>query len=261
MASPFRLDGRTAVVTGAAGAIGRAIAMTYAAAGVKVVCADLDAEGAERVAKEITDEGGTALAHRVDVSAAGEMTALVARAVEEFGALDIMCNNAGILIRRPVLEVTPEEFQKVVAVNLHSVFYGCQAAARVMGSGGVIINMASAIIDRPSAERASYAASKGGVQQLTRAFAVELGGLGIRVAGIAPGWVVSGITQQDYVGEDGELDEARFADRVNDRASTSPMNRIVDAQDIAHAALYLASDAGAALTGQILRVNGGTVLV
>jgi 3-oxoacyl-[acyl-carrier protein] reductase len=261
MAGVFQLEGKVAVVTGAASGIGKAIATTYAAAGAKVVCADLDAEGAQRVAKEVADDGGTAFSHRVDVSDADQVTALVARAVEEFGALDIMCNNAGILIRRPVLDITPEEFQKVLAVNLHGVFYGCQAAARAMKRGGVIINMASAIIDRPSTERASYAASKGGVQQLTRAFAVELGGLGIRVAGIAPGWVVSGITQQDYVREDGALDEARFTDRVNDRASTSPLNRIVDAQEIAHAALYLASDAGAALTGQILRVNGGTVLV
>lgn len=257
----FRLTGKVAVVTGAASGIGRAIATTYASAGAWVVCADLDAAGAELVAKEIVDADGTAIPYGIDVSDADQVTALVARAVDEFGGLDVMCNNAGILIRRPVLEISPEEFQKVIGVNLNGVFFGCQAAARVMEPGGVIINMASGIIDRPSAERASYAASKGGVQQLTRAFALELGERGIRVAGIAPGWVVTGITQQDYVDEQGVLDEKRFAARVADRAATSLMNTVVDADEIAYAALYLASDAGRALNGQVLRVNGGTVLV
>lgn len=261
MADAFRLDGRVAVVTGAASGIGRAIATTYAAAGARVVCADLDAAAADLVARQIVDAGGTAVAHGVDVSDAEQVTRLVSRAVDEFGKLHVMCNNAGILIRRPVLEVSPEEFQRVIAVNLNGVFYGCQAAARAMERGGVIINMASGIIDRPSAERASYAASKGGVQQLTRAFALELGDRGIRVAGIAPGWVITGITQQDYVDEEGVLDERRFAARVADRAATSPMNAVVEAEEIGYAALYLASDVGAPLNGQILRVNGGTVLV
>ncbi|MET0196134.1 MAG: SDR family oxidoreductase, partial [Rhodococcus fascians] len=158
-------------------------------------------------------------------------------------------------------EITPEEFNRVLSVNLNGVMFGCQAAARVMGPGSTIINMASGIIDRPSVGRASYAASKGAVVQLTRAFALELGPSKIRVNGVAPGWVVSGITRQGYVDSDGSVDEEAFETRIADRAAGSPMNSIVDSDDVAFAVLYLASDAGRSYTGQVLRCNGGTVMV
>jgi 3-oxoacyl-[acyl-carrier protein] reductase len=259
--SAFSLDGRIAVVTGAGGGIGAATAVQLAAAGATVVCADLDGDAAQAVAAQIVADGGSASGHAVDVSSAPAVDALVAAAVADHGRLDIMVNNAGILILRPILEITPEEFQKVLAVNLNGVMYGCQAAARVMEPGSSIINMASGIIDRPSLGRASYAASKGGVVQLTRAFALELGEKGIRVNGVAPGWVVSGITQQSYVSDDGSVDEDAFAQRIADRAAGSPLNTIVESDDIALAVVYLASDAGRSYTGQILRANGGTVMV
>ncbi|MET0145696.1 MAG: SDR family NAD(P)-dependent oxidoreductase [Ilumatobacteraceae bacterium] len=257
----FDLTGKVAVVTGAGGGIGESCAKVLAAAGATVVCADLDAAGAERVAAEIVADGGKAAGRRVDVTSALEVTALVAEAVAYHGQLDIMVNNAGILILTPILDISPGEFQKVLEVNLHGVMYGCQAAARVMRPGSSIINMSSGIIDRPSPGRASYAASKGAVHQLTRAFALELGPAGIRVNGVAPGWVITGITQQSYVNDDGAVDEAAFVARVADRAAGSPLNSIVEPHDVGLAVLYLASDAGRAYTGQVLRTNGGTVMV
>ena len=261
MRSVFSLEGKIAIVTGAGSGIGAATAVQLAAAGASVVCADLDVDAAKAVAQQIVVGGGTAYAEGVDVSSAPEVDVLVASAVAQYGQLDIMVNNAGILILSPILEISPEEFQKVLAVNLHGVMYGCQAAARVMAPGSAIINMASGIIDRPSLGRASYAASKGGVHQLTRAFALELGPMGIRVNGVAPGWVVTGITQQHYVGKDGSVDQSAFAERIADRAAGSPLNQIVEPADIAHAVVYLASEAGKSYTGQVLRTNGGTVMV
>ncbi|MET0712366.1 MAG: SDR family NAD(P)-dependent oxidoreductase, partial [Jiangellaceae bacterium] len=146
----FDLTGKVAVVTGAGGGIGESCAKVLAAAGATVVCADLDAAGAERVAAEIVADGGKAAGRRVDVTSALEVTALVAEAVAYHGQLDIMVNNAGILILTPILDISPGEFQKVLEVNLHGVMYGCQAAARVMRPGSSIINIASGIIDRPS---------------------------------------------------------------------------------------------------------------
>ena len=261
LSEAFSLSGKTAIVTGGGGDIGAAISGIYAEAGANVVVADLSADQAQVVAGKIGAGGGRAVARAVDVSNPASVDALVTSTVQEFGRLDVMVNNAGILVLRPILDISPEEFSQVLGVNLNGVMYGCQAAARVMEPGSVIVNMASGIIDRPSADRASYAASKGGVVQLTRAFATELGPAGIRVNGIAPGWVISGITRQSYIDQDGNLDEETFAARVSDRAAGSPLKTIVDADDIGYAALYLAAPAGKAYTGQILRTNGGTVMV
>lgn len=257
----FDLTGKVAIVTGAGSGIGESCAKVLASAGAVVVCADLDAAGAERVAAEIVAGGGAADGRRVDVTSAIAVTELVESTVAAHGRLDTMVNNAGILILTPILDISPEEFQKVLEVNLHGVLYGCQAAARVMQPGSSIINMASGIIDRPSPGRSSYAASKGGVHQLTRAFALELGPAGIRVNGVAPGWVVTGITQQSYVDDDGVVDQEALAARVADRAAGSPLNAVVEPDDIGLAVLYLSSDAGRSYTGQVLRTNGGTVMV
>ncbi|MET0784513.1 MAG: SDR family NAD(P)-dependent oxidoreductase, partial [Leifsonia flava] len=135
----FDLTGKVAVVTGAGSGIGESCAKVLASAGALVVCADLDATGAQRVAAEIVADGGKAAGRRVDVSSAPEVTELVAAAVADHGQLAIMVNNAGILILTPILDISPEEFQKVLEVNLHGVMYGCQAAARVMKPGSSII--------------------------------------------------------------------------------------------------------------------------
>lgn len=189
------------------------------------------------------------------------MTEVVSAAVSEFGSLDIMANVAGIMVEQLMLDVTPDDFNRVLAVNLHGVLYGCQAAARLMNDGGSIVNVASSIIDYASAGRGSYAASKGGVVHITRTLALELGARDIRVNGVAPGWTVSGLTRRHFLNAAGEFDYERQKEVVDQKSAGSPLGRVCTPRDTALAVLYLASDAGSYYTGQILRSNGGVPMV
>lgn len=256
----FLVPGRTAVVTGAGSGIGEETAAVLAAAGARVVCADLNEAQAQRVAKRITDDGGEAIGVRVDVTDHDDVTRVVAEAISRFGSLDIMCNVAGILIMNELVDVSPEEFDRVLSVNLKGVLYGSQAAARVMNDGGRIINIASTIIDKPSVGRGSYAASKGGVEQLNRTLALELGPRGIRVNGIAPGWVETGLTSQHFTTATGEVDEAKRAEYIASKMGGSPLGTVTSPQDVPLGVLYLASEAGSFITGQMLRINGGMTM-
>lgn len=259
-ASAFDLSGRVAVVTGAAGGIGADCARVLGSAGAHVVVADLDAGGAEKVAASIEADGGSASAAGLDVSDKRQVDEVFRAAHARHGQLDVVCNNAGIMIERPVMQISESEFDRVLAVNLKGVLFGCQAAGHLLGRGGSIVNMASAIIDRPSPGRASYAASKGGVVQLTRSFALELGERGIRVNAVAPGWVVTGITERHFVDDTGAEDAARRDEIIAGKAGGSPLGIIGEPRDMALAVLYLAADASRFYTGQVLRPNGGTVM-
>ncbi|MCX4815214.1 SDR family oxidoreductase [Streptomyces sp. NBC_01239] len=251
------MTGKVAVVTGAASGIGRASAEVLAAAGARVVVADLDEEGAAAVAAGIGKEGGEAVAHQVDVADPGAVDALADAAVSGFGQLDVLVNNAGIMLRRPLTEVSPEEFDRVLSVNLKSILYGGQAAARVMRPGSSIVNTLSTIIDFATPGTGSYAASKKAGEALTRTFAVELGPRGIRVNGVAPGWTDTGITRQRHVADSGEFQQGRFDELAHKMATASPLGTVAEAIDSAHAVLYLASEASRCVTGHVIRVNGG----
>ena len=261
IAGTFALPGKVAIVTGGGAGIGEATAGVLAAAGARVVVADRDEDGAERVAKEIVAAGGEAVARSVDVTGHAAVTALVEGTVAEFGGLDILVNNAGIMVRRPALEIPPEEFDRILSVNLMGVFHGCQAAGRVMRRGAAIVNMLSEIIDRGTAETGSYAAAKKGAEALTRTFAVELGPRGVRVNGIAPGWTVSAMTRQRGFDERGRFHQDRFDAMRARLASLSPLGVVNEPIDVAYAVLYLVSAAGRAISGQVLRVNGGSSMV
>ncbi|MFI6407516.1 SDR family NAD(P)-dependent oxidoreductase [Streptomyces sp. NPDC050548] len=257
LSNVFRLNGRVAIVTGGGSGIGRASAEVLAAAGARVVVADLDEEGAETTVAHIKEQGGEAVARRVDVADPTAVNDLVDGTVSGLGRLDVLVNNAGIMIRRPLTELPPEEFDRVLSVNLKSVLYGGQAAARVMEPGSSIVNTLSTIIDFATVGTGSYAAAKKGGEALTRTFAVELGPRGIRVNGVAPGWTDSGITRQRGVDETGEFQQDRFDELARKMASSSPLGAVAEPIDSAYAVLYLASEASRFVTGHVIRVNGG----
>lgn len=256
----FGLQGRVAVVTGAASGIGRAVAEVLAGAGARVVLGDLDADGAESVAKGIRAAGGGAAAQRVDVSQRSEVESLVARAVREFGGLDILCNIAGIPCDGRLEELDEKGFDRILGVNLKGTLYGCQAAIPAMAKrgGGSIINVSSGAIDLPVAGYGAYAITKAGVAQLTQTLAQEVGARGIRVNAIAPGATVTAFTERHLKNPDGSRNEAAYAGFISKMESMSPIGKVGEAVDQAWLVLYLASDAARFCTGQIWRANGGS---
>jgi 3-oxoacyl-[acyl-carrier protein] reductase len=247
----FRLDGKVAVVTGAASGIGRATAVVLSDAGARLVLGDRDEAGLDKTMTMV----GEATAVPTDVSRKADVEVLVGRAMSDFGRLDVMANVAGIMgAAGPVTDIEEGPLDRVLAVNLKGVFFGCQAALRVMGQqgSGSIVNMASAAIDHPAAGLAAYSMAKAGVAMLTRVAAQEGGPVGVRVNAIAPGFVVTPMTQRG--------DAERMASVEDSMRRRSPLGAIGEPEDIANAVLYLASDASRFMTGQILRPNGGTVM-
>ncbi|MFM7225536.1 MAG: SDR family NAD(P)-dependent oxidoreductase, partial [Actinomycetota bacterium] len=185
----FDLSGRIAVLTGVASGIGQATAHMLASAGATIVGGDVDEAGARATADAIVAAGGTARAVRTDVTRRADIDALVDGAAAEFGRVDIMGNIAGVPHNRLVADCTDEEFERILAINLKSVFYGCQAAIRHMvpqGSGN-IVNISSGAIDTPAPTLACYGMTKAAVAMLTKTLATEVGPNGVRVNAIAPG--------------------------------------------------------------------------
>lgn len=260
VSADFRVDDQVAIVTGAGGGIGEAIARVLAGAGARVVVADLDLDAAQKVAKAIDGDGSAAVAQCVDVTDAASVDQLVGATMAQFGKLDIYVNNAGIQQRRDALDITPDEFSRILAVDLNGVLYGSQAAARVMKAGSSIINILSFIVDRSTAGTASYGAAKSGAWALTRTFAIELGPRGIRVNGVAPGWTATALSRRRAVDEQGNFDEARWQDLLGRMSALSPLGSVAEPADSANAVLYLASPAARFLTGQVIRVNGGATM-
>jgi 3-oxoacyl-[acyl-carrier protein] reductase len=259
----FSLAGRAAVVTGAASGIGRAAAEVLAGAGAAVVLGDVDEEACAAAAAGIAGAGGTAVAQRVDVTRRAEVEALVDRAVAEFGRLDVMANVAGIAADGPLEEATEEELDRVVAVNLKGVLFGCQAAVRVMKErrSGSIINVSSTAIDTPAPGYGLYAITKAGVAQLTKTLAFEVGRYGIRVNTLAPGMTLSGFTARHIYEPDGTVNRARYEAFVERMRRLSPLGIVGEPIDQAYLILYLASDASRFCTGTTWRANGGQAMV
>jgi 3-oxoacyl-[acyl-carrier protein] reductase len=255
----FRLDGRSAVVTGAASGIGAAISEVLAAAGASVMAGDVNEAGAAAVAERICAAGGEAAAQRCDVAHRADVEALVARAQQAFGRLDVLCNVAGVPSDGPLADVSDAELDRVLAINLKGTLYGCQAALPVMAAqkSGSIVNVSSAVIDLPSAGYGVYAISKAGVASLTQTLALEAGPLGVRVNAIAPGATVTAFTSRHLRGPDGSPDPQRLDAFVDAMRRRSPLGRVGEAIDQGWLVLYLASDASRFCTGQIWRANGG----
>ena len=243
----MRLQGRIAAITGGALGIGRATGRLFAAEGATVALGDVDVAGAEAVAKEIVAGGGRALAVGMDVGDAGQVRDFVDRVVSELGRLDVMFANAGIAHSAPFLEHPEAEWHRVLRVNLSGVFFCCQAAARQMvrQGGGRIIATASINGFRGVENLVGYNVAKAGVIELTKTLAVELAKHHIAVNAIAPAQIDTRLTQS--------LPEEARARRV----ARIPMGRFGEVDEVAKAALFLASDDAAFITGHTLAVDGG----
>lgn len=251
-----RVAGKVVVVTGAASdpGLGHSSAIALAREGARLVVTDLDAEGAERCAEKIRKLGGDALALHHDVTDEEKWTAVIGKTIETFGRLDVLVNNAGIAVLKPLAELSLADWDKQISVNLTSVFLGCKSAALAMGKsgGGSIVNLSSVagLIGLPNCS--AYAASKGGVRLMTKALAAELGPQNIRCNSVHPGVIW---TNMQAGAGGGSRDNA-------ERMSASlPLARLGEPQDIANIVVYLASDEANYVTGGEFVVDGGMTAV
>ncbi|CAM8652784.1 MAG: SDR family NAD(P)-dependent oxidoreductase [Actinobacteria bacterium] len=256
----FSLHGRTAVITGAAGGIGRQAAITFTQAGANVVIADVGIAGLEETAALVAAAGGKATVVPTDVSDRDQVNALADAAIKTHGRLDIWANVAGVIRYMNIVDATPEDVEFITKVNLWGTYWGVAAAGRAMTNGGSIINVSSAGGDMPAPTLSIYAMTKAAVSHLTRCAAVELGANDIRVNAIAPGFTDTPMVQGRWTNADGSVNEAERESYTTTRAAQSPLGTIATAEDQSWAMLYLASDASRFVTGQVIRPNGGVVM-
>ena len=245
----MRFAGKVIVITGAAQGIGRASAVRFLSEGAKVVLADVNAERLEATAREI-GAPDTVLAVVTDVARKDQVDALIAKAVAQFGRIDVMVNNAGIAPVMEFLDITEEVYDRVLEVNLKGAFLGTQAAARAMiaqGRGGVIINMSSINSGLANPNVATYAISKGGMNQVTSTAAVAFAPHGIRVCGVGPGTIAT------------EIIKGAFTERAGMHAilARTPLGRLGEPDEIAGVVAFLASDDASYITGETIYPDGG----
>ena len=252
LAAKMRMDGRVAVVIGGASGIGRATALTLAAAGAKVVVADLNEDLSEQVASEIAAQGGDSWTYCADIADETSVDALFAEVAKREARIDILVNSAGIAIRRPSVELTLADWEKVIAVNMTGTFLCARAAARHMiagGRGGAIVNVASimGLSGGGLYPNISYQTSKGAVVNMTRALAIEWAPHEIRVNAVAPTYVRTPLTASLF-------ENPEMVARIE---ALTPLKRLAEPQDVAAAIVFLSSAAAAMITGHVLAVDGG----
>jgi glucose 1-dehydrogenase len=245
------LDGKVIVVTGGNSGIGKAIVLAMAAEGAAVVIDYVAHEDATKaLIAEVERAGGRATGVEADVSSVNDLQRMVQTAVDTYGRLDVLVNNAGLETRQSLLETTEADYEKVMAVNMKSAFFGSQVAAKrfiEQGGGGLIINISSVHEDWPMPGNVAYCVSKGGMRMLTRTAGVELGEHGIRVVNIAPGAVDTPINASTTSDE-------KLLDKLEDAI---PLHRLAEASDIADVAVFLASGKAAYMTATTVVVDGG----
>jgi NAD(P)-dependent dehydrogenase (short-subunit alcohol dehydrogenase family) len=249
-----RFTGKVALVTGGGSGIGRAAALAYARQGAKVAVAGRTLEKLQETVNLILDAGGMAIAVVADVSVAAEAEAMVKHTLSAFDGLDIVFNNAGTEgAFAPITELTENDFDHVIGINLKGVWLSIKYAAQAMtgNGGGVIVNTSSWLADTAVSGSSAYAASKGGLLAMTRALAVELGPLGIRVNSILPGIIATPMFER-LGGNDALADTF---------AAATPLRRVGQPADVGDVAVWLSSDEARFVTGQNLLVDGGYTVV
>lgn len=253
----FRLDKKIAFVTGAGSGIGESIARLFAQQGAHIVLADIQEDGARRVADEIQEAGGSARVQSLDVADESQVKATIEQVAKAEGRLDVLVNNAGISHVGNILETSLEDWERIMRVNARGVFLCAREGLRQMlaqsPGGGVIINMSSVAATIGIERRLPYCASKGAVLALTRSIAIDFATQGIRCNAICPGTVqtpfVDGYLARNFAGHEDEVRQQLHA--------RQPIGRMGRADEVAHTALYLASDEAAFVTGSALVIDGG----
>ncbi len=248
----MRLENKVAIVTGAGKGIGWGIAKVFSNEGAKVVVIDWDMEAGEKTAEEIRGSGGDAIFVKCDVSNEEEVKAMVQATLDKYGRIDVLVNNAGVGVYKPVLEATSEDWDHCLAVNLKGVFLCSKYAIPHMQEvgKGAIVNISSVHSHATVNGVAPYAASKGGITALTRNMAIDYGPA-IRVNAIAPGWTLTPLIQSIFDSYDDPAEQQRLVEQ------RQVMKRIGHPEDIGHAAAFLASDEASFITGTQLFVDGG----
>lgn len=252
----MRLADKAAVITGAASGIGLATARLFAQEGAHLLLADIDEPGVQRAAKEINEDGGQAVSMRTDVTSGAEVRRLVDRAVEQYSRLDIIFNNAGAGMTGAILDRTEEDFDRIIALNLKSVFFGCKYALPHLlanPSGGVILNMSSngGLIGRPADPL--YVTTKHGVMGLTKSLALAYADQGIRVNAVCPGPIDTPMIWRNLSPDASEAEHEEYVRRV---VASCPTPRMAAPEEVARAALFLVSDDSSFVSGVGLAVDG-----
>lgn len=246
----MRLKDKVAVITGAARGIGKSTAVKFAQEGARVVVCDLSIDVLQEAVEELKGMGAEVLAYAVNVTKRDEIQAMVDGVVEKWGKVDVLVNNAGITADNQLLKMPEEDFDKVIDINLKGVFNCSQIAAKAMAEAGsgVILNASSVVGVYGNFGQTNYAATKWGVIGMTKTWAKELGRKGIRVNAVAPGFILTPMTE-------------KMPDKVLDMMrDKSPIQQLGTPEDIANAYAFLASDEARFITGTVLSVDGGVVL-
>jgi 3-oxoacyl-[acyl-carrier protein] reductase len=241
------VQGKVAVITGASRGIGKNIALELATSGAKVVVTARSLSSLEELVKEISDNGGEAIAVQADVAVADDVKSIFSSAVEAFGRVDILVNNAGITKDGLLLRMKDEDWDQVLDINLKSAFLCTRAAVKLMSKQkwGRIINISSVVGEMGNPGQANYCASKAGLIGLTKSVALEFARRNITANALTPGYVVSDMTED-------------LPEKTKDElASKIPLGRLGEAKDISAAVLFLASENAGYITGQVLGINGG----
>jgi len=246
----FELKNKIAVVTGASRGIGKSIAETFSKAGATVVCVSRTEEPLQKLSNDLNEAGGNASYRTCDISDGESFTSMIKSVVDEFGQCDILINNAGVTQDTLLMRMSDDQWSNVLDINLKGAFHGCKAVMRPMMKKrtGRIINISSIVGITGNAGQANYAASKAGLIGLTKSIAKEVASRGITVNCIAPGFIKSDMTDI-------------LSDQVKEELLVRiPVGRMGEGNDIAHAALFLASDEASFITGQTIVIDGGQII-